>query len=120
MKAKILVTDDDQSHRKMLEVVLTAEGYEVTQAADGLQAVIAVKERFYNLVLMDIRMKRMGGLEALRRIRQINPGISIIIMTAYASMNTGVSALKSGASYYLTKPIDIDVLKIQVAKAMNT
>lgn len=65
MKPEILVVDDDSSHRQMLEAVLSAEGYTVTHAADGLQAVDAVKEKFYDLILMDIRMNRMGALKRL-------------------------------------------------------
>ncbi len=119
MEATILVVDDEPSHRQMLEVVLGAEGYEVAGAGDGEEAVEAVSERFYDLILMDIRMSRMGGIEALHRVREISPGIPVIIMTAYASVNTAVEALKSGAYDYLTKPLDIDELKILVKKALR-
>ena len=103
----------------MLEAVLADEGYAVTHAADGLQAVDAVKEKFYDLILMDIRMNRMGGIEALKLIKEVSPGIPIIIMTAYASVNTAVDALKSGAYDYMTKPLDVDELKIHVKKALS-
>jgi two-component system response regulator HydG len=119
MTPKILLVDDDPSHRQMLEAVLTAEGYEVSQAEDGQGAVAGVAERFYDLVLMDLRMARVGGLEALRQIKEISPGIPIIIMTAYASVATAVDALKSGAYDYLTKPLDIDELRVQVKKALH-
>jgi two-component system response regulator HydG len=119
MKPEILVVDDDASHRKMLQAVLSAEGYAVTQASDGQQAVDAVKEKFYELILMDIRMNRMGGIEALKRIKEISPGIPIVIMTGYASVNTAVEALKSGAYDYITKPLDIDDLKVHVKNALS-
>lgn len=119
MIAEILIVDDDTSHRRMLEAVLNGEGYAVTHAADGLAAVEAVSEKFYNLILMDIRMSRMDGIEALHRIKAISPGIPVIIMTAYATVDTAVDALKSGASDYITKPLDIDELKILVEKAMR-
>ncbi len=119
MKPQILVVDDDAAHRQMLEAVLGAEGYEVAAAADGLEAVKAVEDKFYDLVLMDIRMNRMGGIEALKRIKEISPGIPVVIMTAYAAVNTAVDALKSGAYDYLTKPLDIDELKILVKKALH-
>ncbi len=119
MKPKILVVDDEASHRRMLTVVLNAEGYETTEADDGETAVAAVEDRFYDLVLMDIRMAKMGGIEALREIRTLSPGIPVVIMTAYASVNTAVEALKSGAYDYLTKPIDIEELKILVKKALS-
>ena len=119
MKSKILIVDDEPTHLKMLETVLTAEGFELQKANDGQTAIEAVEERFYDLILMDVRMSRMDGIEALKRIKEISPGIPVIIMTAYASVNTAVDALKSGAYDYLTKPLDIDELKILVQKALR-
>ena len=119
MKSKIIIVDDEPTHLKMLEAVLTADGFEVRKADDGQTAIQAVEERFYDLILMDVRMTRMDGIEALKRIREISPGIPVIIMTAYASVNTAVEALKSGAYDYLTKPLDIDELKILVQKALR-
>jgi two-component system response regulator HydG len=119
MKPKILVVDDEASHRQMIEAVLTAEGYDLQQADDGEAAIAAVKEAFFDLVLMDVRMKVVGGIEALKEIKKISPGIPIIIMTAYASVGTAVDALKSGAYDYLTKPLDIEELKILVGKALR-
>jgi len=119
MKSEILIVDDDASHRQMLFAVLSEEGYQVTEASDGEQAVSEVEKKFYDLILMDIRMSRMGGIESLKQIKAISPGIPIIIMTAYASVNTAIDALKSGAYDYLTKPLDIDELKILVNKALR-
>jgi two-component system response regulator HydG len=119
MTSKILVVEDEPAHRKMLEAVLTAEGYEVVPAADGEAAVAAVEKRFFDLILMDIRMQGQGGIEALRAIKAISPGIPVIMMTAYASVETAVAALKSGAFDYLTKPLDIDELKIMLARALE-
>jgi two-component system response regulator HydG len=119
MKPKILVVDDDASHRRMLEAVLDAERYEVSQAEDGQGAIAAVEGKFYDLILMDLRMNQVGGIEALKRIKEISPGITIIIMTAYGSVTTAVEALKSGAYDYLTKPLDIEELRVQVKKALH-
>jgi two-component system response regulator HydG len=119
MKQKILIVDDELSHRQMLEAVLSTEGYEIQQAEDGESAIKAIEERFYDLILMDVRMRGVGGIEASKKIKEISPGIPIIIMTAYASVNTAVDALKSGAYDYLTKPLDIDELKILVDKALR-
>lgn len=119
MKTKILVVDDEPSHRQMLEAVLSADGYEVQQANDGQDAIISVEERFYDLILMDVRMSRVSGIEALKKIKELSPGIPVIIMTAYASVSTAVDALKSGAYDYLTKPLDIEELKILIAKALR-
>jgi len=119
MSIKILVADDESSHRQMIEAVLTAEGYEVTQAEDGQAAISAVEEKFYDLVIMDVRMPNVDGIQALQKIKQISPDIPVIIMTAYASVGSAVEALKSSAYDYLIKPLDIDELKILVAKALR-
>ncbi len=119
MKSKILVVDDERAHRQMIDAVLSAEGYEIAQADNGQAAIDAVAEKFYDLVIMDIRMPELGGIEALKKIKTISPGIPIILMTAYASVGTAVDALKSGASDYLTKPLDIEELKILVAKTLR-
>ncbi len=119
MKPRILVVDDESSHRQMIEAVLSAEGYEISQADDGQTAIVAVEDRFYDLVIMDIRMPKISGIEALKKIKAISPGIPIIIMTAYASVGTAVEALKAGAYDYLIKPLDIEELKILVAKALR-
>ena len=119
MKPKILVVDDEPSHRRMIEAVLEAEGYEIKQADSGQTAIAAVEDRFFDLVIMDIRMPKVGGIEALKKIKEISPGIPVIIMTAYASVDTAVEALKSDAYDYLTKPLDIEELKMLVAKTLR-
>ena len=119
MSIKILVADDEPSHRKMIDAVLAAEGYEVTLAEDGQAAISAVENRFYDLVIMDVRMPNVDGIQALQRIKQMSPDIPVIIMTAYASVGTAVDALKSSAYDYLIKPLDIEELKILVAKALH-
>jgi two-component system response regulator HydG len=119
MKQKILVVDDEQSHRLMLKAILTREGYAVSEADDGSSAVQAVEKESFDLILMDIRMGDMDGIEALRRIKKTSPSIPVIMMTAYASLKTAVEALKSGAYDYLTKPLDAEELKILVRKALE-
>jgi two-component system response regulator HydG len=119
MKERILVVDDEQSHRIMLKAVLTKEGYDVSEADDGISAVKAVENESFDLILMDIRMTDMDGLEAMGQIKKMSPAIPIIMMTAYASIKTAVEALKSGAYDYLTKPLDIDELKILINKALE-
>jgi two-component system response regulator HydG len=118
-KEKILVVDDEASHRTMLNAVLSSEGYEIFEADDGKTAIQAVEREFYDLILMDVRMTELDGIEALQEIKQISPAIPIIIMTAYGSVKTAVDALKSGAYDYLTKPLDIEELKILIHKALD-
>jgi len=116
-QATILVVDDDPGHRTTLETIIKSWGYQVQTAADGAGAVEQVKQRPFDLILMDVRMTVMSGLEALKRIKQYNPAIPILIMTAYSSVESAVEALKAGAYDYLTKPLDFEVLKLSMERA---
>ncbi len=115
----ILIVDDDLNHLKTLQTIVRSWGYHVSTADDGIKAVENVKERPFALILMDVRMAQMSGIEALKQIKQYNPAIPILIMTAYSSVDSAVEALKSGAYDYLTKPLDFEVLKISLARALE-
>ncbi len=115
----VLVVDDDKAHRTMLRKLLAGWSFEVEEADDGKTAVEAVEEEPFDLVLMDIRMIKVSGIEALERIKALNPAIPVILMTAYSSVETAVEALKKGAYDYLTKPLDFDKLKITMERAME-
>jgi two-component system, NtrC family, response regulator HydG len=122
MKTKscsILVVDDDTAHRTMLRTLIGGWGYEIVEADDGAVAISIVQERPFDLILMDVRMLKVSGMEALGSIKSINPAIPVIIMTAYSSIESAVSALKAGAYDYLTKPLDFDKLKITIERAME-
>jgi len=116
---RILVVDDEASQRELLQVVLSEEGYVVETASCGEEAVGLVEQTFFNLVIMDMKMGGMGGLEALRRIKEISSAIQVLIVTAYASVDTAVQAMRSGALNYLTKPVDLEELKVQVVKTVE-
>ena len=122
MKAKnsILVVDDDRAHRTMLRTLLSGWGYAVREADDGATAIEAVREAAFDLILMDIRMLKISGLEALVRIKEINPAIPVMIMTAFAAVETAVEAVKKGAYDYLPKPLDFDELRLKMERAMDT
>jgi two-component system, NtrC family, response regulator HydG len=115
----ILIVDDDHAHRTMLRTLVKGWGYSVDEADDGSTAVDMVRQGPYDLILMDIRMIRMSGIEALEEIKAVNPSIPVIIMTAYSSVEGAVKALKTGAYDYLTKPLDFDELKIAISRAMD-
>jgi two-component system response regulator HydG len=115
----ILVVDDDPNHLKILKTIIGSWGYQVAATDDGAKAVDAVRERPFALILMDVRMAQMSGIEALQRIKQYNPAIPILIMTAYSSVDSAVEALKAGAYDYLTKPLDFEVLKLSLARALE-
>ncbi len=116
---QILVVDDDSSHLKILGTIISSWGYGVFEASDGAKAIEMVKERPYDLILMDVRMSEVSGIDALKQIKEYNPAIPIIIMTAYSSVESAVEALKSGAYDYLTKPLDFDVLKLTLERALE-
>lgn len=116
---KILVVDDDAAHRLMLRAILTDEGYAVAEADDGATAVQAVRKAFYDLILMDVRMTEMDGLEALEQIKRSSPGMPVLMMTAYPSVPPAVKAMKLGALDYLTKPLDTDELRLRIAKLLR-
>ena len=118
-KPRILVVDDEESIRMMLRAVLEEEGYEIIEAADGPEAVKAVEQNPLDLILLDIRMTTMDGIETLTEIRKISPFVPVLMMTAYATVKTAVEALKAGAFEYLAKPLDIEELKILVQKALE-
>ncbi|NPV06023.1 MAG: sigma-54-dependent Fis family transcriptional regulator [Syntrophaceae bacterium] len=115
----ILIVDDDTNHLKTLQTIVRSWGYQVFTADDGAKAVESVKARPFALILMDVRMAHMSGIEALKQIKQYNPAIPILIMTAYSSVDSAVEALKAGAYDYLTKPLDFEVLKISLARALE-
>jgi len=115
----ILVVDDDKGHRTMLRTLLGGWGYTVEEADDGSTAIGRVYEKPFDLVLMDVRMINVSGLDALPRIKKFNPALPVLIMTAYSSVETAVEALRRGAYDYLTKPLDFDELKLAIARAVD-
>ena len=115
----ILVVDDDEAHRIMLKTLLTGWGYVIIEADDGSTAIETVHKQAFDLILMDIRMIKVSGLEALCEIKAHNPAIPVIIMTAFSSVETAVEALKNGAYDYLTKPLDFDELRLIIERAMD-
>ena len=115
----ILVVDDDNAHRTMLRTLVGGWGYDIVEADDGSTAIEKVQERPFDLILMDVRMLKVSGLEALERIKAFNPAIPVTIMTAYSSVETAIEALKKGAYDYLTKPLDFDKLRLTIERAME-
>ncbi len=118
-RIKILVVDDDTSHRLMLKATLSADGYDITEAENGEVALKKIKQEFFDLIMLDLKMPKMGGIEALNHIKEVNPSIPILIMTAYASVQTAVEALKLGAFDYLIKPLDLDEVKLTLIKTLD-
>jgi len=121
MKAKntILIVDDDSAHRTMLRTLIGGWGYDIVEADDGSTAIEKVQQGPFDMVLMDVRMLKVSGIEALEQIKAFNPAIPVTIMTAYSSVETAIEALKKGAYDYLTKPLDFDKLRLVLERAME-
>ena len=117
MPVRILVVDDEQHIRNSLAVWFREEGYEVGVAASGREALAALAREGSNILLVDIKMPGMDGLELQRKVRELAPDATIIIMTAYASVETAVQALKEGAYDYIVKPFDPEAVSRLVRKA---
>ena len=115
----VLVVDDDPAHRLMLKTLLEEWNYRTAEADDGQKALDFIHEGAVDLVLMDMRMPNMDGIEATNAINQYNPAIPIIIMTAYSSIPSAVEALKSGAYDYLTKPLDFEAMRMVMGRALE-
>ena len=118
-KTRLLIVDDDPAHRNMLLTLLTDWGYRMEGVDDGESAVALCRERPFDLILMDVRMAGISGIEALKEIRAYNPAIPILIMTAYSNVETAVEAIKAGAYDYLTKPLDFDDLRLTLERALD-
>ncbi|MGA8017250.1 MAG: response regulator [Desulfobacterales bacterium] len=116
---KILIVDDDATHRFMLESVLGSWGYYTDEADDGITAVWMARSCRYALVLMDIRMKTLSGLDALFEIKNLDRCIPVILMTAYCNAEVVAEALLHGAIAVLNKPLHLDELKTVINQAMG-
>ncbi|MEE8404257.1 MAG: sigma-54 dependent transcriptional regulator [candidate division Zixibacteria bacterium] len=115
---KILIVDDEESQRELLKGYLSKNGYEVTLAGDGEEALAVYRNIFAPLALVDLKMPKMNGLELLVELKQINPFIQVIMLTAFGSVETAVAAMKAGATDYLTKPInDLEELLLKLNRA---
>jgi len=109
-KLHVLIVEDGTSQREMLRDFLQREGYVIAEAESGDAALKAVVDGHFDLVLLDFKMPGMNGIEVLRRVKEINPEIDVVMMTAYGTIETAVDAMKAGAVDYITKPIDLEEL----------
>lgn len=117
--AKLLLVDDEVSILNVLSTLLRAEGYEVTTAAGGDKALEILSTQDFDLMLSDIRMSPINGIELLRKAHETKPNMGVIMLTAYGTLETAVEALKLGAFDYITKPFKVDELLITVQRALD-
>jgi len=118
-KGKILVVDDEIKMRRVLQMILQKEGYEIVTSKDGREALQKVEEENFDLVLTDMKMPGLSGIDLLKKIRESDKEIPVIMITAYGTVETAVKAMKEGAYDYLLKPFEKDEMKIIVANALK-
>jgi two-component system response regulator PilR (NtrC family) len=116
---KILVLDDDKGMREVLEIMLTREGYAVSGFEDGLKALERCRKENFDLILTDLKMPKISGIDFIKALKDISPETMVILITAYASPETAVLAMKEGAYDYVEKDFDIDSLKEIIKSALD-
>ncbi len=118
-KASILVVDDDRAIRESLNSLLSDKGYDVLTVEDGHQAIDAVRQREWDVAMVDLKMPGIDGLEVLREVTKMSPNTKVIIITGYATVESAVEAMKQGAVDYIAKPFTVDELLIRLEKTLE-
>lgn len=118
-KSSILIVDDEPSMREFLEIMLHREGYKVSAASSGQEALKMLNDEIYDLIVSDIQMPGVSGLDLLRNVKETSPETLVIMITAYASTETAVEAMKDGAYDYITKPFKVDEIRLIIEKALE-
>ncbi|HEX4950423.1 MAG TPA: sigma-54 dependent transcriptional regulator, partial [Blastocatellia bacterium] len=117
--AKLLVADDERSMRELLELVFKREGHQVIAVSNGREALDALQKTNFDLLITDVKMPDVGGIELLRSAREQAPEMMVIMMTAFATINSAREAFKLGADDFIQKPFDVDEFKLVVRKALE-
>jgi len=115
----LLVVDDDQNLIELIALKLKAEGYEVTTAGTGQEAVQAAKAAIFDLCIVDLRLSDQDGISVMRELHSINPGMRVIILTGYGTVESAVQAMQEGAYSYLSKPFNTQELLLQISRALE-
>ncbi len=119
MKAKILLIDDEAGGRRLLSGFLEKQGYEVEAFPDAKSALETFTRRGYDIALVDVKLPGMSGIDLTRELLKIDPTLPAVLVTAYGGVDTAVSGMKAGAADYLTKPVDLDELKLIIGKQLD-
>jgi two-component system response regulator AtoC len=120
MKPSILIVDDDDVMQETLSDVLKKKDYEIFSVGSGIGALSVIKKNIIDLILLDMRLPDVDGLEILRKIKEFDTEILVIIMTAYSDVQTAVSAMKLGAYHYINKPFELEELQLLIEKGLET
>lgn len=116
---RVLVVDDDPGQRSLLETFLRAQGYRTQTAESGLAALQLLEQETFGMMISDVRMPGMSGIETLRRVREKHPELPVLLVTAFADIRSAVTAMRDGAVNYLAKPIDLNELMASVRRALE-
>src|SRR5262249_1893275 len=119
MAPRVLVVDDEVSMRELLSITLPQARYDVTLAEGGEGAVNALKSDAFDLVITDLRMRKLDGLGVLRAAKELSPSTVVVVVTAFASTETAVEAMKLGAYDYITKPFKLEEMRLTIEKALE-
>ncbi|MEA3359307.1 MAG: sigma-54 dependent transcriptional regulator, partial [Thermodesulfobacteriota bacterium] len=117
--ASILIVDDELSMREFLEILLANEGFEVNCAANGEEACSIIEKKKFDLVITDIRMDDVDGIDVLKKAKEVNSNTEVIIISAYATANTAVEAMEGGAYDFIPKPFKVDEFKTIIREALH-
>ncbi|HNE29312.1 MAG TPA: response regulator, partial [Saprospiraceae bacterium] len=117
--AKILIVDDEMPIRRTLREILEFEQYDVDEANDGLECLAKVQKEKYDVVIMDIKMPKLDGIEALERLQILSPETPVIMVSGHGNIDTAVEAVKKGAFDYISKPPDLNRMLITIRNAME-
>jgi DNA-binding NtrC family response regulator len=117
MKPRILIVDDEERFRTTLAKRLTERDLEVESVGSGLEAIEMTKKKLFDVVILDIKMPGLGGIEVLHEIKKINPGIEVLLLTGHASVDSAIEGMRLGAYDYLMKPMEIDRLMEKIMGA---
>jgi two-component system, OmpR family, response regulator len=119
IQAKILIVDDDQDICQYMETMLEASGYEVRTISDPTTVVDAVRSSDYHILVIDLMMPQLGGIELIQQIRKVDTDVAIVVSTGYPSVDTAVDALKLNVSDYIRKPFDIEEFRDTIADVLR-
>ena len=118
-KVKLLIIDDERVALRNLEHIMKKEGYDVVGTQSGANALKLLEEQPFDVVLTDLRMGKVDGMEILRRCREIHPDTEVVMITGFATLESGVEAMKHGAFYYIAKPFKLDAVRKVVQEAVT-
>lgn len=117
--SKVLIVDDEQSIRRILRDILEFEKYEVEEAVNGMDCLVKLKQKKYDVLLLDIKMPKLDGMDTLDRIQEIAPEIPVVMISGHANIDTAVEAVKKGAFDFISKPPDLNRLLITIRNALD-